>query len=189
MPTTQAAEGLLRRRFSVAEIEAMVKAGILDEHERFELIGGEVVPMSPKGIRHEIVKAALLRYWGKIRPEDIHFAIETTFRLDEYAFVEPDIIFYRKADGLANLKPATALLAVEVADSSLAYDLGRKARIYASFGVREVWVIDANSLVTHVHCLPGVDGYAEQRKIGPEVSLVPAFAPVLTVVLGSLELI
>jgi hypothetical protein len=49
--TTRAAEGLERRRFSVAEIEAMVQAGVIEEDERFELIGGEVVPMSPKGAR------------------------------------------------------------------------------------------------------------------------------------------
>jgi hypothetical protein len=56
--TTQAAEGLPRRRWSVAEIEAMVAKGIIDEDERFELIGGEAVPMSPRGVRHEVVKAA-----------------------------------------------------------------------------------------------------------------------------------
>jgi hypothetical protein len=44
--------GLLRRRWSAAEIEAMVAKGIIAEDERFELIGGEVVPMSPKGNRH-----------------------------------------------------------------------------------------------------------------------------------------
>ena len=48
--TTQAAEGMLRRRFTVEELEAMVAAGILGEDERIELIGGEVVPMSPKAI-------------------------------------------------------------------------------------------------------------------------------------------
>ena len=31
----------------------------MDEDERFELIGGELVPMSPKGARHELVKVAL----------------------------------------------------------------------------------------------------------------------------------
>ena len=55
-PTTQAAEGLPRRPWTVAEIEAAVAAGIIDEDERFELLGGEVVPMSPKGARHELVK-------------------------------------------------------------------------------------------------------------------------------------
>ena len=52
--TTQAAEGLVRRRWTVAEIEAMVQAGIIGEHERFELIGGEIVPMNAKGIHHEV---------------------------------------------------------------------------------------------------------------------------------------
>ena len=47
--STRAAEGLERRVWTVAEIEAMVAAGIIDEDERFELIDGEVVPMSPKG--------------------------------------------------------------------------------------------------------------------------------------------
>ena len=61
--TTQAAEGLPRRRWSVAEIEEMVAKGIILEDERFELIGGEVVPMSPKGARHESVKKALQQHW------------------------------------------------------------------------------------------------------------------------------
>jgi len=38
-----------RRCFSVAEIEEMVRAGIIDEDERFELIGGEVVPIVAQG--------------------------------------------------------------------------------------------------------------------------------------------
>ena len=55
---TSAAEGLPRRRFTVAEVEAMVAAGVMEEDERVELIGGELVPMSPKGIQHEVVKAS-----------------------------------------------------------------------------------------------------------------------------------
>jgi hypothetical protein len=60
--TTQAAAGLPRRRWSVAEIEAMVAKGIIDEDERFELIGGEAVPTSPKGARQEMVKIAVNRF-------------------------------------------------------------------------------------------------------------------------------
>jgi Uma2 family endonuclease len=59
---TQAAEGLARRRWTVAEIEAMVAAGIIEHEERFELIEGEVVPMSPKGARHELIKVSILEY-------------------------------------------------------------------------------------------------------------------------------
>jgi Uma2 family endonuclease len=94
-----------------------VKAGILAEDERFELIGGEVVPMSLKGIRHERIKGTLAEYWFERRPPEIGIVQETTFHLDADTFVEPDFVFFRKTDGLSNLKPETCLLAVEVADS------------------------------------------------------------------------
>jgi hypothetical protein len=48
---------LPRQPFTVAELEQMVAAGILDEDERIELIGGEVVPMS-QGEPYEVVKTA-----------------------------------------------------------------------------------------------------------------------------------
>ena len=56
MITTHAAENLPRRRWCVAGLEAMVAAGILRDDERLELIGGEVVPLSPNGNQHELLK-------------------------------------------------------------------------------------------------------------------------------------
>ena len=130
---TQAAEGLPRRRFMVAEVEAMVAAGVMDEDERVELIGGELVPMSPKGNRHELVKVALLRRWYRAAPETCDLAPETTFRLSDDTFLEPDVVVYPRAVGLKGLTGPNALLVVEIADSSLRYDTGRKAALYAQF--------------------------------------------------------
>lgn len=185
--TTQAAEGLLRRRWTVAEVEEMVRAGIIGEHERFELIGGEIVPMNAKGIQHEVLKAALNYYLVRNTPEEFRFVTETTFHLSEDSFVEPDFIFFRKSDGLANLNPRTALLAVELADSSLRWDLGRKARIYANFGIPETWVIEAVSRITHVHTRPALEGYAEVVQVQEDRSLTPGFAPELAVTLSKLD--
>lgn len=187
--TTQAAEGLMRRRWTVAEIEAMVEAGVILEDERFELIGGEVVPMSPKGNRHELLKVALVDYWVRRVPDGIRLAPETTFRLNEDTFLEPDFIFYRIADGLVTLRPETTLLAVEISVSSLGYDLGRKARLYAGFGIRELWVIDAVKLVCHIHRRPGIDGYDEKRAIAPDETIAPEFAQELAVKLATLDLV
>ncbi|MEA2933879.1 MAG: hypothetical protein QOD74_525, partial [Variibacter sp.] len=146
--TTMAAEGLPRRRWTVAELEAMVAAGIIEEDERFELIGGEVVPMSPKGNRHELLKAALIEFWVQRIPTNLRLVPETTFRFSPDTYVEPDFVFYPKASGLKRLSADTAQLVVEIGDSSLGYDLGRKAALYASFGIAELWVIDAVHLVT-----------------------------------------
>jgi len=174
---TTAAEGLPRRRFTVAEVEAMVAAGIMEEDERVELIGGELVPMSPKGNHHELVKSALVDRWIRARPEDCRLTQETTFRLSEDTYLEPDIVIYPRKIGLTGITGTNVLLVVEIADSSLRYDMGRKAALYASFGVRELWVIDAIRLTTRVFREPSADGYGDTRDFRGPDRLVPLFAP------------
>ena len=174
---TQAAEGLPRRRFSVAEVEAMVVAGVMDEDERIELIGGELVPMSSKGIQHETVKGALTERWIGLRWRPHVVMQETTFRLSEDTFLEPDFVIYPRADKLKSLSQSNVSLVVEIADSSLSYDRGRKAKIYASFGVRELWVIDAVKRLTHVYRDPSENGYRERHKFNAAKLVVPRFAP------------
>ena len=58
-PATRAADGLPRWRWTVAEIEKMAEDGYFRDDERFELVGGEIVPMSPKGRRHETIRIEL----------------------------------------------------------------------------------------------------------------------------------
>ncbi|HEY1454598.1 MAG TPA: Uma2 family endonuclease [Roseiarcus sp.] len=174
---TSAAEGLPRRRFTVAEVEAMVAAGVMEGDERVELIGGELVPMSPKGNHHEVLKIALLDRWVRARPENCTVAQETTFRLSEDTYLEPDVVIYPRGAGLKGLTSATVLLVVEIADSSLRYDIGRKAALYASFGIRELWVIDAVRLTTRIFRGPAADGYRDMRDFGASDRLVPLFAP------------
>jgi Uma2 family endonuclease len=187
--TTQAAEGLPRRRWSVAEIEAMVAKGIILEDERFELIGGEVVPMSPKGNRHEVVKAALQQYWfPRVVGTPINLITETTLYVSDEEFLEPDFLFWPRSIPLKDVTAASALLIVEVADSSLRYDLGAKAGIYARLGLPELWVINADTLVTRVHRKPAPAGYAESPEVSPSELLEPALAPHLAVRPGALTL-
>ena len=85
------------------------------------------------------------------------------------------------------MNAATAKLVVEIADSSLAYDLGRKAKLYARFGIAELWVIDALGLGARVHREPAAEAYGlvEDRQAGEE--LVPALAPDLAVRLADLD--
>ncbi len=186
--TTQAAEGMLRRRFTVEELEAMVAVGILGEDERIELIGGEVVPMSPKGNRHEVLKVALNRYWSKRIPDRLVLAQETTFRLTPDTYVEPDFIFFDSKTRLKDLSADNALFVVEIADSSFAYDIGRKAALYASFGIPELWVIHAVRLETRTHRKPSLTGYQSMLDLPSDQLLVPACSEELAVTLSNLQL-
>ena len=174
---TSAEEGLPRRRFTVAEVEAIVAAGVMEEDERVELIGGELVPMSPKGLEHEVLKTALADRWYRLPERDVDLAIATTFRLSEDTYLEPDVVIFPRATGIPGLRADNALLVVEIADSSLRYDIDRKAALYASFGVRELWVIDAVKLTARIFREPEAGGYRETRDFASAERMVPLFAP------------
>jgi Uma2 family endonuclease len=122
-------------------------------------------------------------------PEGVRLAPQTTLRLAEDTFLEPDFVFYPTKTGLVNLHPDNVLLTVEVADSSLSYDLDRKVRLCAGFGIRGLWVVNAVKLVAHIHRRPGIDGYREEVAVLPEEAISPLFAPELAVTFGSLKLV
>jgi Uma2 family endonuclease len=183
-PLTHAAEGLDRRAFTVQDVIRMVEIGILARNERFELIGGEIVPMSPKGIRHERLKQWLMEKLVKSLPDAYQTIPETTFYLSDDTFIEPDFVIYPRESGLEKLSPQTCLLAIEIADSSLAYDLGRKARLYAEFGIGELWVIDVNDLSATCHANPKAGTYQPVRKLSCGSALTPRAVDGIAVNLG-----
>lgn len=188
LSTTNAAEGLPRRRFTVDEVMEMTRAGILDEHERVELIGGELVPMAAKGSFHERMKSALTIYWAQRLPPGLIFVTETTFRLSPDTYLEPDVVFYPEDAGWNGLTSRTAQLVVELSDTSLAYDHGLKARLYAGFGIVELWVVNAVTRETRIHRDPSPSGYRDVQDHDPHATLVPLRAPGLAVTLSELAL-
>jgi Uma2 family endonuclease len=173
-PTTRAAEGLPRWSWSASEIERLAAGGYFHEDDRFELVGGEIVPMSPKGRRHETIREELAFRFSRVAPEGVFVASESQFNLTDDTFVMPDVLVRPAAIRTPDLRGKDALLVVEIADTSMAYDRGMKAQVYASHGVREYWVINAATLVTAVHTRPSATGYGEVKEISPGDSLSPA---------------
>ncbi len=97
--------------------------------------------------------------------------------LDERTYLEPDFIVFERKRPLAELKGPDVLLALEVADSSLRYDLDRKPSIHAGFGVRELWVIDAERRAIHCHAEPSPMGYKRIEERSSADRLTPIYAP------------
>jgi Uma2 family endonuclease len=183
-----AAEGMPRRAWTVAEIEAMVEAGIIDADERFELIGGDAVPMAPRSPRHEMVKIELNEHLQKTKAPELSIAPETTLRLDEKSFVEPDFCVFPRSISPGDMRGYDVLLAIEIADTSLRYDLGRKIGTYAAYGIPEVWVINALTLVTRVHKQLGPEGYRDIAELGPGDTMTSVRVPSISVCLSALGL-
>ena len=166
-----------RRRFSVADVVRMVEVGLISEDERLEVLDGEIIEMSPKGHLHEDLKGAINRLWGRHCPDGFEYVPETGLYLSDRTYLEPDFVVFPATVSLKELRGPDVVLAIEVADSSLAYDLRRKPSIYASFGVHELWVIDVERRITHVHRDPSSDGYAAITRVAAKDRLTPARAP------------
>lgn len=188
MRTIIAADGLPRRAFTVAEVESMVVAGVIDEDERIELVDGELIPMSPKGNRHELLKTEILAGWVPRCPPDRRLAVETTLRLSTDTFLEPDILVFPRGVGFRNLSGPASDLAVEVSATTLGYDLGRKAGLYAAYGLPELWVVDAVRLEIHVHRGGTSEGWRSVTVHAATESLVPQRVPALSLRLADLDL-
>jgi Uma2 family endonuclease len=90
----------------------------------------------------------------RLTPPSVMVAAEPQFNLAEDTYTIPDLLIHPRALTTYDLRGPDALLLVEIADTSLAYDLKTKMPLYAAHGVPEYWVINAATLMTTVHQEP-----------------------------------
>lgn len=162
-----------RHLISVEAFHRMGETGILGPADRVELIDGEIFDMSPIGVLHAAIVDAVLRHLSRSVGESAVIRCQNPLRLDEFSEPEPDIAILRpRADcyTTAHPGPADVLLVIEVADTSLAYDLGSKVPLYARHGIPEVWVIDAATRQTRVFRQPVGSGEAGRSTGGGYVN-------------------
>jgi Uma2 family endonuclease len=156
--------GMSVRKFTVKEYYALAKAGILQVGERVELIDGEIVEMAPTGSRHFAAVLALNRLFGRLVGERAFVSVQMPVLLNDKSMPEPDLTLLepKSDDYRSGLPvPANVFLLIEVADSSLQYDLNTKLPLYAGEGISEYWLVDLVLGRIQVHRNPGPRGYAE----------------------------
>lgn len=171
----------VRHRFTTEEYRKMVEAGVFHEDDRVELMDGEVVKMAAIGRRHfESVYrlTRLLSRWVFIEApshyegaevEQLGVSVQNPLDLGPGFAGEPqpDLVLVRRREGGDGiLTPEEALLVVEVADTSLAYDRNTKLPRYAAAGIPEAWLVDLTADVIEAHSEPGPEGYGRMVRSG-----------------------
>lgn len=168
-----------KARYTVAQIWGLIERGVIRPDAKFELLDGEVRPVSPKGPLHEGVRI-LINRWLAHWPKAFDVLAETTLYMDETSFLEPDYVFFDSDTPIAELTPEKVRLAIEVGHSSWDYDTGEKAQLYAEHGVQEYWAIQAETNVIRVHRRPSAHGWADVRDATAGEAVSPLCAPQLT---------
>lgn len=167
------------RRFTVDEYLALGAAGILAKEERVELLDGEIICMAPIGNRHR----SSVNWSADLVREPIGrramVQVQAPIQLDDFTMPEPDIAVIRRrsVNDLAPVLPPDVYLVVEVADSSLEFDLGEKLARYAAAGIPEVWIANLRAGELVVNTEPEGAIYTNVRVIPLDGRVSPQAFP------------
>ena len=185
-----ATPALAPHRFTVADYYRMLEAGILTEDDRVELLGGQVVAMSPIGPPHAYaVDCCVEAFAGLVVARRVILRLQNPLALGDYDEPQPDVALVTPPRGrYATAHPGAAevLLLVEVADSSLAYDQSTKAAVYATAGIRELWIVNLPEGVLEVYRNPAPTGYQDRQTHQRDERVTPLAFPELAVAVADL---
>lgn len=153
------------RRFTAEEILRMVDAGILSEDEPVELIGGELIVVSPQGPRHRALSVRLHQQLERAFGPGFHVQDHSPIDGGPHDMPEPDVAVVRgEVDDFLDHHPTGDDLAVVVEISVTSQALDRaKAAVYARGGVPLYWQLDVPARRLIVYSEPRDGEYRATR--------------------------
>ena len=172
-------------RWSGEEIFRLLDLGFF-EGERFELIEGEIISMAAQKNYHamgiSLSEDALRIAFGP----GFWVRVQMSLNLKPYSVPDPDLAVVQGAIRTwpINQNPTSALLTMEVSETTLYYDRNRKGSLYAVAGITDYWILNLVKRQLEVHRDPVVDatmpygmGYGNVVILGPQDSVRPLAVP------------
>ena len=166
------------KRWTREEYERLAESGFFHPDERVELIDGIIYEMSPQTSRHSgtirAAQDALLRVF--LDGSDLR--VQMPLDLSAYSKPKPDLaVVPGHWRDYLNAQPTTAVLIVEVADSTLQLDREAKRMLYAEAGIPDYWILDTRAKQLEVFRDPGNGDYRSRALLKPGDSITPLAAP------------
>jgi len=175
MRRTEARVRPLRR----AEFDQLIALGLF-ARERVELVNGELIDRGPQGGSHASTITRLVRLLVPRLSRNVEARIQMPFAAGPASEPEPDLALVLAGDYEID-HPTSALLVIEVSDTSLEYDQTVKAALYAKARVPEYWLVNLATLSIEVRRLPMRGQYTRVRTAQIGDTLRPVALQRLTV--------
>jgi Uma2 family endonuclease len=175
------------RKWTKAEYYQMADLGWF-RGQRAELIEGEIVVQSPQNWPHSVTTD---RVGERLRQAFGATAwVRTQLPLDVSSVSEPEpdvsVVLGRRDD--YNAHPSSAILVVEVSDSTLWFDRNEKASFYAANGIHDYWIVDLVHRRLEVRRAPKPDAstkfghtYADLTVLGRHETVIPLALPSVSI--------
>jgi Uma2 family endonuclease len=184
---------LTLRRWKRREYDRLVELGVF-EGEPLELIGGELIVAEPQYPYHASGVSVLEYAVRAILPTGWLVRTQAPVSLDDESEPEPDLVVVPGHPGnYRHEHPALPVLVVEVADTSLAFDRGRKGSLYARAGIQDYWIVNLVDRVLEIYREPIPDAsaaygwrYRGVMSISPPGAVAPLAFPSGRIAVGDL---
>jgi len=158
-------------RWSREKYQQLIASGYLDENDSIELLFGQIVPKIPIGELHAHCLTLLVDFFYARFGTRYMYRPQNPITILDDSEPEPDLaIVTRKNYAAEGRHPGEGdiLLLIEIADTTLAYDRGDKARAYALAGIAEYWVVNLPNRQVEVYTAPIVaTGEFGERTVFP----------------------
>ena len=155
-------------KLTVADYEMLDQAGAFAHYRKTELLDGEIVGMNSQFRPHAYAKSRLA-YRLSIALEAIKSPLEAIIEgsvvmapIDE---PQPDIVLTNAVLAKGPIPLDSVALVIEVSDSTAAFDLGKKASIYARHAIVEYWVVELQAGLIHQFWSPSEVGFREHKAV------------------------
>jgi Uma2 family endonuclease len=170
-----------RYLFSVDEYHRLSEVGLFTEDDPVELLNGEIIIMSPIGIKHASMVNRLNRLLNRLFRDRTIISIQNPLALAPMSEPEPDLMLLKPREDCyaeQHPRPEDVLLLIEVSDTTLGYDQEKKIPAYASAGISEVWLIDVQAQTLTSYTQPQPSGsYAKLTQLISDTSFAPHAFP------------
>jgi Uma2 family endonuclease len=176
--------GVRPRRWSKEEYYRLGELGFF-EGQRVELIEGRLMVHSPQKSLHSAVVDVVDDVLGRLFGAGYLARCQLPLDLGQVLEPEPDVAVVAGTRWqYLNAHPTSAVLVVEVADTTLAYDRNRKGSLYARAGIADYWIVNLVDGLLEVYRNPQPDatalhgyGYADRTDLHPPATVSPLALP------------
>jgi Uma2 family endonuclease len=171
-----------RAKLSVAEYEQIVACGVFDgaNQRNIELIWGELRNKGRKSPRHAWAVDVLTAWsFDGVRRGKVRVRTQNPLAfVDCDSEPEPDIAWVNPGGYAAHHPTADDVrLLIEVADSSLDFDRGEKANLYATVGILDYWIVNRIDRTVEIRRDPHVGHYRSAQTFGAGSVISPIAIP------------
>jgi Uma2 family endonuclease len=175
------------RRFTREEYERLIEQGYFHPGERVELIDGILYEMSPQSADHGSGAYSSHEALRSVFSTGYAVRSQLPLALGFDSEPEPDVaVVLGNGRAFRKTHPTTALLIVEVADSSLMKDRNLKASLYARAGIPEYWILNLVDWCLEVYREPKQGVYTSRTILREEDSVSPLSKPEVSIPVADL---